>query len=138
MAKRRASLVLSSLIIVLLGCAAPRPLPSPSDFPLHAAEPPFGLHWRLDRDGSSVTAVGVIEVGAPDRIEAVTVELQGLDKDGRLLGRSRDTVLPRSFTGVEPWPFRTSLRATGREDRFAVTVVDVTWKRQLMGGAGGR
>jgi len=133
MPRFRPSLVLSSVLVVLVGCAAPQPIPRPADLPMHASEPPFVLHWRTDQGAGSVTAVGVVEVGAPDRILSVTLELQGIDQDGRLVSRGRGWAYARSFTGVEPWPFTASVRPSGREARFTVTVVDVTWRPQQPG-----
>jgi hypothetical protein len=128
----RSSLVLSSLVVLLMGCAARQPVLQPGDLPVHATEPPFVLHWRIDQEAGSATAVGVVEVGAPDRILSVTLELQGIDQDGRLVSRGRGWAYARSFTGVEPWPFTASVRPSGREARFRVTVVDVTWRAQQM------
>lgn len=114
------------LVLGLLGgCAAPGPAPRAQDFPSHDASPPFfALHWRLDREAGQATAVGVVEVSAPERINGLTVELQALDSAGRVVARSYTVAWPRSFDGRVPWPFTARLRLRGGEDRFAVRVSD--------------
>jgi hypothetical protein len=129
-------LILVGLIVLLLGCTTSRPMPRAENFPLHATEPPFVLHWRLDQEAGRVTAVGLVSVGAPEHIDSVTVQVQGRDPGGRLVSRGWGTATPRSFTGVEPWPFQVWLRPTGREVHFTVAVTDIVWKRELMGGPG--
>jgi hypothetical protein len=114
---------------VLAGCAAAGPAPAPADFPFHATQPPFfTLHWRLDRTDGRVTATGVLELGQADRLMDVTIALEGLDREGRVVRLGRTVVQPRAFTGDVRWPFTVSLRATGTEDRFVVRVSDLTWK----------
>jgi hypothetical protein len=66
-------------------------------------------------------------------VENVTVELQGLDAQGRVVRWNRAFVSPSSFSGAEPWPFRVSLRPTGAEERFTVRVAAVGWRRQMLG-----
>jgi hypothetical protein len=115
---------------VLAGCAAAA-LPAPADFPFHATQPPFlTLHWRLDRPDGRVTATGVLELGQADRLVDVTVALEGLDREGRVVSRGKSVIGPRAFTGDVRWPFTVSLRPTGTEDRFVVRVSDLTWKAE--------
>lgn len=114
-----------ALLVLLGGCAAPGPAPRVQDFPSHDPSPPFfTLHWRLDRESGQATAVGVVEVSAPERINDLTVELQALDSAGRVVGRSSTVALPRSFDGRDPWPFTVRVRLRGGEDRFAIRVSD--------------
>ncbi len=127
MANLRCGLSRTLLALVLLGllegCAPPGPAPRAQEFPAHDALPPFfTLHWRLDREAGQATAVGVVEVSAPERISDLTVELAGLDSAGRVIGRSFAVAVPRSFDGRTPWPFTVRLRLQGGEDRFAVRV----------------
>jgi hypothetical protein len=134
MPKRPLPLVLPLLLAVLAGCAASTPALRPADLPEHAVESPIVLHWRIDRGPDRATAVGLVEIPLnPDRVEMVTVELHGIDGQGRVVSRARELILPRSFTGAEPWPFRVSLRPTGTEQRFAVRVAEVFWRRQMLG-----
>jgi hypothetical protein len=127
---------LSLLVVlaVLAGCAASQPALRPADLPEHLAESPIVLHWRIDREPDRVTAVGLVEIPqTPERVENVTVELQGLDAQGRVVSWNRAFVSPRTFSGAEPWPFRVSLRPTGAEERFTVRVAAVGWRRQMLG-----
>jgi hypothetical protein len=63
----------------------------------------------------------------------VIVELQGLDRDGRVVSRARTLTAPRSFAGTDPWPFTVSLRPTGQEERFVATLAEVAWRPQMGG-----
>jgi hypothetical protein len=122
------------LLAVLAGCAASQPALRPADLPEHAVESPIVLHWRTDREPNRATAVGLVEIPQnPERVESVTVELQGLDAQDRVVSRAREFTSPNSFTGAEPWPFRVSLRPRGTEERFVVRVAEVGWRRQMMG-----
>jgi hypothetical protein len=134
MPSRRLPFRLPVFLAVLAGCAAAQPALRPADLPEHLAESPIVLHWRIDREPDRVTAVGLVEIPhTPERVENVTVELQGIDAQGRVVSRNREFVSPRSFTGAEPWPFRVSLRPTGTEERFTVRVFEVFWRRQMLG-----
>jgi hypothetical protein len=129
---RRLPLVL--LLAVLAGCAASQSALKPADLPEHAVESPILLHWRIDREPDRGTAVGLVEIPHnPDRVEMVMLELQGIDGQGRVVSRTRELVLPHTFTAAEPWPFRISLRPTGTEQRFTVRVAEVGWRRQMIG-----
>lgn len=109
------------LAVLLAGCAAGARLPRPGDFPEHATVPPgFGLHWRVDRQPGLAVVDGVVEVWAPQQVQDVTVEVQGLDRDGRVVSRARALATPHSFQGTDPWPFTTRLRLQGTEQRLAV------------------
>lgn len=128
-------LILVALLIPLLGCAALGPPARPADFPFHATEQLFNLHWRLDREAGAVTAVGVVEVGtAADRVGEVLLELRGIDSAGRIVSRGFDRARPMAFSGDVTWPFAIRLRPRGQEDRFTVTVSDVTWRALRTGG----
>jgi hypothetical protein len=132
----RPSLTLVALIASLVGCAAPGPAPRPADFPLHAVDqPPFSLHWRLDRAAGMVTAIGLVDIdGYVDRLSDVTVELQGLDAAGRVVSRARTRTEPRAFAGDATWPFTIRLRPAGGEERFAVRVAEFNWRVVRPGG----
>jgi hypothetical protein len=132
----RPSLILVPLIASLVGCAAPGPAPRPADFPLHAADqPPFSLHWRLDRAPGMATAVGVLDIdGYVDRLADATVELQGLDAAGRVVSRARTRIEPRAFAGDAVWPFTLGLRPAGGEERFVVRVAEFNWRVMRPGG----
>jgi hypothetical protein len=134
MPTRRSSRLLPlGLAAMLAGCAAGTPIPQPSELPMHAVESPFTLHWRTDRGPDRVTGVGVVETRAPARVAYVIVELQGLDRDGRVVSRARTLTAPRSFAGTDPWPFTVSLRPTGQEERFVATLAEVAWRPQMGG-----
>jgi hypothetical protein len=124
---------LVGLVVALWGCAV-APVARPADFPLHGSHDGFAaFHWRVDRQPGAVVADGVVEVFQPERIAQVVFELQGLDSSGRIVSRVRDYASPRSFTGVEPWPFEIRLRPSGREERFALRIAELIWKPMRAG-----
>jgi hypothetical protein len=134
MPSRHPPLLLPLLLAVLTGCAASQPALRPADLPEHAVESPIVLHWRIDRAADRATAVGLVEIPQnPDRVESVMLELLGLDGQGRVVSQTRELVLPHTFTGAEPWPFRISLRPAGAEERFHVRVAAIGWRRQMLG-----
>jgi hypothetical protein len=134
MPSHRPLLVLPLLLAVLAGCAASQPALRPADLPEHLAESPIVLHWRIDRQPDRATAVGLVEIPqTPERVENVTVELQGFDAQGRVVSSAREFTSPKSFTGADPWPFRVGVRPAGTEERFAVRVFAVGWRRQMLG-----
>ena len=125
--RRRSALVLP--LVALLGCAAARPSPRAADYPFHATQPPlFILHWRLDREDGTVTAIGLAELSMPDRLDAAVLELQGLDREGRVVSYGAARIQPRAFAGDAAWPFSVRLRARGEEARFTLRVSQVTWR----------
>jgi hypothetical protein len=127
-------IALAGLAAALLGCAVAPPALRPADLPLHGAHDGFAaLHWRVDRRPDTVVADGVVEVFQPERIAQVVIELQGLDAAGRIVSRARDYASPRSFTGVDPWPFEVRLRPRGGEERFALRVAELVWKPMRAG-----
>ncbi|MBI2461161.1 MAG: hypothetical protein HYV61_06680 [Candidatus Rokubacteria bacterium] len=115
--------------LLLLGCAGTVRLDRPADFPNHASDHPFfDLHWRLERTADRVEAVGLVEASRVDGILEVTLELRGLDADGRVVSRG----LGRTY-GLGPFlrwqtrPFAVSLRPTGQEARFELEVWSYDW-----------
>jgi hypothetical protein len=121
------------LLLALAGCAGAPPPPRPAEFPNHTPGELVTLHWRVDHGDGVATAVGVIEIGPVDRISEVTLALEGLDREGRVVSRVLDFVSPRTFAAEALWPFALRLRPTGQEDRFALRAVQVTW-RLMRGG----
>lgn len=124
----RARLAVALLPALLAGCAAHGAFPRPTDFPLHATDHRYlDLHWRLDRAPERVEAVGVVQATRQHGIADATVELRGLDKDGRVVSRALGTSYGgRMFVG--DWrPFVVGLRATGQEDRFEARVWSFRW-----------
>jgi hypothetical protein len=122
----RVSSALVVLMFALAGCATPRPVPQPSEFPLHASDASgFTLHWRLDQTAGAVAAEGVLQSTRLDRYSLATVELAGLDASGSVVSRGQMTATPRDFTGTAPWPFTIQLRPAGSEARFVVRIVSV-------------
>ncbi len=124
-----------ALGVALAGCAAARAA-GPPDFPFRATDQrPFVLAWRLEEAPREIRAVGLLDVdGYVDRLQDATVELVGLDAGGRLVSRAADRVSPRAFAGDRAWPFRMSLRPTGRETRFVVRLAAFDWKVEPFGG----
>src|SRR5262245_59774360 len=113
------------IVLVLAGCATPRPALSPGELPLHTPDPRgFTLHWRLDQTAEAVVAEGVVESTRLDRFSQITLELAGVDAQGSVVAHSRTTALPRDFTGATPWPFTIRVRPAGGEARFLLSVTD--------------
>jgi hypothetical protein len=115
---------------MLAACAGAPPAPTPGELPLRASDqPPFVVSWRLTEAPGDVRAVGVLDVdGYVDRLADATVELVGLDGEGRVVSRGIDLLWPRGFAGDAVWPFRIRLAPTGREARYAVRVLEFNWK----------
>jgi len=123
-------LVLGALAALLAACAVAPPAPSPGELPLRVSDqPPFAVSWRLTEAPASVSAAGILQIdGYVDRLADATVELAGLDAEGRVVSRATDRLAPRAFAGDAAWPFRLRLVPTGREARFAVRVAEFNWK----------
>lgn len=129
-------LPLGAVAVLLAACAGAAPAPRPGDFPLRASDqPPFVVSWRLAEAPGEVGATGVLDIdGYADRLDDVTVELVGLDADGRVVSRGTDFLRPRGFAGDAIWPFRMGLAPTGREARYAVRVYEFNWKVEPFAG----
>src|SRR5262249_30905533 len=127
---------LGCALTLLLGCGAAGPAPSPADFPSRsAAQPPFTLSWRIDRDAERVSAVGLVDVGGyVDRLMDVTVELEGLDPAGRVVSRASTLTAPRGFSGGRTWPVTVRLQPTRQEDRFAPPGAGLPLRIERTGG----
>jgi hypothetical protein len=125
----RAGRVLAILPAILLGCAGPTRLARPADFPFHTGSDRFfDLHWRLERQGGLVRAVGLVEATRVDGIAEVILELRGVDANGRVLsrglGRTRGGPLLRWATRS----FVVEVRPRGSEARFELDVWSYTWE----------
>ncbi|MGH7319195.1 MAG: hypothetical protein ACRELA_06165 [Candidatus Rokuibacteriota bacterium] len=129
-------LFLGTLATLLAACAAGPPTPAPDEFPLRASgPPPFAVSWRMTEAPGSVSAAGVLDIdGYVDRLADATVELVGLDAEGRIVSRATDRLTPRAFAGDAIWPFRLRLTPTGREARFAVRVAEFSWRIEPRAG----
>ena len=84
------------MAVLLAACAGAPPAPSPGDFPLRASnQPPFVVSWRLTEAPGEVRATGVLDIdGYADWLADATVELVGLDADGRVVTRGIDLLGP--------------------------------------------
>jgi hypothetical protein len=129
-------LLLGAVAVLLAACAGATPAPRPGDFPLRASDqPPFVVSWRLTEAPGEARATGVLDIdGYADRLADATVELVGLDADGRVASRGIDLLGPRGFAGDAVWPFRMRLAPTGRETRYAVRVYEFNWKVEPFAG----
>jgi hypothetical protein len=129
-------LLLGALAALLAACAGSVPEPTPGDFPLRSsAQPPFVVSWRLTEAPGAVGATGVLDIdGYADRLADATVELVGLDAEGRVVSRDEDFLRPRGFSRDTIWPFRMHLAPTGREARYAVRVYEFNWKVEPFAG----
>jgi len=125
----RLSLLLPILpLAVAVACVTPARIARPADFPAHASDRFFDFHWRLVRGAGRVVAIGLVEATRVDGIAGVTLELRGLDREGRVVSRA----LGRTYGGwLSRWndrPFAVSLHPSGREERFDVRVWSYTWE----------
>jgi hypothetical protein len=130
-------LLLALLLPALAACAGSPAAPPPtSQFPFRSSDQrPFSVYWQLAEVPGSVNANGVLDVGTyVDRLADATVELVGLDAQGRVVSRGADRVTPRSFSGDTSWPFRVRLTPTGGETRYAVRIAEFNWKVEPMAG----
>ena len=104
------------------------PLDRPQDFPFHANDHPFfDLHWRLDREDGRVTAQGLVEATRQGNFAVVYLQLQGMDKDGRVVSAGRGRTWSGHLYRFETIPFTVSLRPTGQEERFELAVWAYDW-----------
>lgn len=93
------------------------------------------VSWTLAEAPGSVRAAGVLDIdGYVDRLEDATVELVGLDAEGRIMSRGVTRLTPRAFVGDRLWPFRLRLTPAGQEMRFAVRVAEFDWKVEVFAG----
>lgn len=126
---RQTSRLVPVLLLFLLGgCASFAPLDQPKDFPLHATYHPFfDLHWRLDREPDKVTAVGLVEATRQGNFSVVYLQLQGMDKDGRVVSHGLGRTWKGNLYRWETQPFYVALRPTGQEARFDLAVWAYDW-----------
>jgi hypothetical protein len=129
-------LLLGAVTVLLAACAGAPPAPTSGEFPLRASDQrPFVVSWRLTEAPGDVGALGVLDIdGYVDRLADATVELVGLDGEGRVVSRGTDLLSPRGFAGDATWPFRVHLRPTGGETRYAVRVYEFNWKVEPFAG----
>jgi hypothetical protein len=114
----------AGLATLALGACATAPVvvPSPAELPFHAQQGGFPLHWRLDRDGATVVATGVVELAAPRRYQTIALELRETDASGRVVSRRRGNAQPPGLAPARLWPFRLELTPKGAESRLEVVL----------------
>ena len=100
----------------------------PQDFPFHQTDHPFfDLHWHLDRGAGEVNAMGLVEGTRQGDISRVYLELQGLDKEGRVVSRALGRTLAGRLYRFDTLPFFVTLKPTGQEDQFELSVWSYDW-----------
>ena len=115
--------------VLLAGCLAAPPAPRPTDFPFHAAEPPFNIHWRLSPDPDVARADGLIE-RRQHHIGSAWLQLVGLDATGRIVSFTTPAwVFWRSESDSES--FTITLRPRGREQRFEVRLYSFEYQEGM-------
>ena len=128
MMRQPSRLFLVAVLLLLGGCASFRPLPRPQDFPFRSTDDPFfNLYWRLDRREGAVTATGLVEAARQGDFSAVYLELRGLDKEGQVVSHGLGRTWPGELDRFQTIPFSVTLRPTGREDRFVLSVWSYDW-----------
>jgi hypothetical protein len=121
--------------VVLGGCAGSMRALRPADFPEHAVEQRFALHWRLDRSGDVARADGLVELQGPGAGWAA-LQLIGLDAAGNIVSFNTPEVV-RVYADLGAQPFELTVRARGSEQRFRVRVQSFG-SGSPGGGGGGR
>lgn len=115
-----AALLLGAALFLSVGCAAPTRIAVPSNLPIQTNVDFFYFRWALEREAGQVRAVGLVETRVTS-FSALTLELRGLDRDGRIVSRGVSAV--RSGFGPGPQPFEVELRPGGQETRFELGVL---------------
>ena len=115
-------------VIVLTACAAGAPQPRPEDFPLHERDQMFTLDYRIDRQPDRVEAVGLITSRTTASFRFATVNLFGVDANGRVVSRDAYTV-NGTFGG--PQSFSLALKPIGAEVKYLVQVGNFSLGRDL-------
>jgi len=116
------------LLFFLGGCASFSPPDRPKDFPFHSTDNPFfDLHWRLEHEPERVTAYGLVEAARQGGFSTVYLQLQGLDKEGRVVSHGLGRTWAGNVYRFETIPFTVRLRPTGQEDRFELGVWSYDW-----------
>jgi hypothetical protein len=113
-----------ALLTVLASCAplnAPLNIDVPSELPLRANDQIFAIQWALQKEPSSVRAVGILTPSS-DTEARVTVGLFGVDANGKIV--SRGTGYFQSRIAARTIPFEVFLTPTGREADFVLRVLD--------------
>jgi hypothetical protein len=109
------------LALALTGgaCAGASRIDVPSTLPNVTQEDFLTLRWALQREGGTARAVGVAEPSTGTSWDA-TLDLYGLDREGRIVSRGSRVVRPEFAPG--PTPFEVALVETGREAEFQLHV----------------
>jgi hypothetical protein len=138
----------ASLLVLLCGCAASTPAPSPADYPFHSVvlepaeypstypapsvTPQIQLHWRLTEGFNRVRADGLIERQQESQIMEVWLQLVGLDASDRTVSFTP----PTRFAWRSPGPldsFAIALTPRGAEKRYDVRLYMFEFSPQLTG-----
>jgi hypothetical protein len=101
------------------GCAEASRIDVPSTLPNLTREDFLTLRWALQREGGTARAVGLAEPSTGTQWDA-TLDLYGLDGEGRIVSRGSRMVRPGFAPG--PTPFEVALAETGREAEFQLHV----------------
>jgi hypothetical protein len=110
-----------ALLTVLAGCNAPLKIDVPAELPLRANDQIFAIQWALQKEASTVRAVGIL-TPSHDTEARVTLGFFGLDADGKIV--SRGTGYFRSEIAARNIPFEVFLTPTGREASFVLRVLN--------------
>jgi hypothetical protein len=145
---RRAYGVAALLIVLLDGCAAVAPMPSPAAYPFHtvalppadypstypvpSVAPQVEIHWQLTQDSSRIQADGLIERQRDSQIQEVWLQLLGIDATGQTVSFTAPVRFAwRSFSALES--FTITLRPRGGEQRYEVRLYMFEFAPQLKG-----
>lgn len=104
--------------------------PPPEAFAQHdSGHPFFDLHWTLEEEAGRAAVRGIVAASRVDAIQDVTVEVVGLDQEGKVLSRALGTTYGGRMSNGQSRPFFIRLRPTGREARFDVRVWHFRWEQ---------
>jgi hypothetical protein len=116
MAMRRA--VAGLALVALTACAGPGPPLDPATLTRHGRDQIFRFDYRIDREPSRVTAVGLLNSSVP-MFRFVRLRLVGVTAEGRVASQGFTTV---DGTFGVPVRFAVDLRPTGTETQFELQV----------------
>lgn len=104
--------------------------PPPETFAQHdTGHPFFDLHWTLEQEAGRAAVRGIVTASRVAAIHDVTLEVVGLDQEGKVLSRALGTTYGRRMSQGESRPFFIRLQPASREATFAVRVWHFRWEQ---------
>ena len=123
---RRARVPVLTVGLLLAGCAMGTAVTWPADFPLHALDQQFNLHWRFTPGDDRARAEGLVERRHVE-IADVWLQLVGVDGAGHIVSVG-GPVHVHWAGGWDALPFAIALTPRGGEARFEVRVASFAYR----------